>query len=138
MADVHISVMHYCSWDQPQPIYLHWEIYCCIISSTRPYEDNTCISDGILFLWEGWSQSPSGFRNGNSCAWNDMVWQCLIKARWKRALEPLSPHQQNRSPIVYDTIAFAKAEYMKIGDSKKVFNYLKLNLIGSNYFKPIL
>lgn len=100
LADVHIPVMHHCSWDQPQPIYLHWQIYCCVFSSTWPYEDNTCFNNGVLFLWEGGSQSSRGFRDGNSCGWNDMVWQRLIKAWWKGALESLSPHQQNRNPIV--------------------------------------
>lgn len=100
LADFHIYVMHYSSWDQPQPIYLYWQIHCCLFPSTRPHEDNTCSNNGILFLWEGRSQCSRGSRDGYSCVWNDMVWECLIKAWWKRAFESHSPHQQNRKPIV--------------------------------------
>lgn len=128
-ADFHNPVMHYRSWNQPQPIYLHWKIYCCIFSSTWPHENNTCFNNGILFLWEGRSQSSCSCRDDNSCGWNDVVWQCLIKAWWKGTLESLSPDEQNRKPMIvllqfthYDGFLFAKVEH-KIVDSRKEFNY---------------
>lgn len=103
-ADFHIPVMHNCSWDQSQPIYLHRQIYSCFFPSTRPYENHTCSDSRVLFLWEGGSQSACGFGDDNSCGWNDLVWQCLFKTWWERAPEPLSPHHQNRYTIVYHRI----------------------------------
>ena len=140
--------MHYCSWYQPQPIYLHRQIHRCLFSSIGTYEDNTCFNHGVLLLWEGGSQSPSCFWDGHSCGWNGLVWQCLIKAWWKGTQESLSPYQQNRNKIVWHhplilvflcaLVSFAKVEHTKkIADPRKVILIIwKWTSLVPNYFQP--
>ena len=50
------------------------------------------------------------------------------KERWSHCLPT------NKTEARWYDKAFAKAKHNEIGDFRKMFNYLKLNLIGSNYF----
>ncbi|XP_040950324.1 UDP-rhamnose/UDP-galactose transporter 6 isoform X2 [Gossypium hirsutum] len=76
--DVHNSFMYYSSRNKPQPVHLHRQIYCSVLSSTRAYEDNPCVDHGILFLWERGSQPACGSRHDHSCGRNDLVWKRFI------------------------------------------------------------
>lgn len=88
-AGIHYSVLHHCSWDQPQPIHLHRQIYGCIIPSPRPYEDYSSPDFRIYILWERGPQHTSSCRHDHCNNGNGLVWQCLLQAGRERAAQLL-------------------------------------------------
>lgn len=49
-ADVHRTIMHHSSRNQPEPIHMHRAIHCSFIPSNRAHEDNPRFSNGLHLL----------------------------------------------------------------------------------------
>lgn len=89
-AVLHNIVLYHCSGDQSQPIHLHRQVHCCVIPSPRPYEDHSRPYIRIHFLRKRGSQSPCDSGYDHRSIGDDLVWQCLIQARWKGASQLLN------------------------------------------------
>lgn len=93
IAVFHYPVMHHCYWNQPQPIHLHRKVYSSVIPSAWAHENHPCLNFGILLLWKRRPQFPCSFWDHSSCRY-DLVWECFVKTRGKRAPKLCTAHWQ--------------------------------------------
>lgn len=91
IAVFHYPVMHHCYWNQPQPIHLHRKVYSSVIPSAWAHENHPCLNFGILLLWKRRPQFPCSFWDHSSCRY-DLVWECFVKTRGKRAPKLCTAH----------------------------------------------
>uniref|UniRef100_A0A7C9EF72 Uncharacterized protein n=1 Tax=Opuntia streptacantha TaxID=393608 RepID=A0A7C9EF72_OPUST len=89
--------MHNCNRDKLEPVHLHRQIHRCVIPSARPYEDNPRFDSRIYVIWERRSELTSDPWHGNCSSGDDLVRECLLKARWKRARDPQTAKRFHRS-----------------------------------------